>query len=161
MITGLLNDPKQHSDWINWKEAIEAELSSLKRREVFSNVIPTPPRSHPISFKWGFTLKQNENNEVARYKTRLVAQGFTQRPDVDFNEIYSPVMNGIMFRYLISLAIQKYMSLQLMDVVTGYLYWSLDLAIYMKVPDRISVLNKHVGRNMYRVKLNKSLYALK
>jgi hypothetical protein len=39
----------------------------------------------------------NENNEVVRYKARLVTQGFTQRPDIDFNETYSPVMNGITF----------------------------------------------------------------
>jgi hypothetical protein len=48
-----------------------------------------------------------------------------------------------------------------MDVVTTYLYGSLDLDIYMKVTDEISVLNANVGRNMYCVKLNKSLYGLK
>jgi hypothetical protein len=96
-----------------------------------------------------------------RYKTRLVAQGFTQRLDIDFNETYSPVMNGITFRYLISLVIQKCLSLQLMDVVTAYLYESLDSDIYMKVPDGISVPNANVGCNMYYVNLNKSLYGLK
>jgi hypothetical protein len=96
-----------------------------------------------------------------RYKVRLVAQGFTQRPSINFNETYSLVMNGITFRYLISLATQKRMSLQLMDVVTTYLYESLDSDIYMKVPDRISVPNANVKRNMYCVKLNKSLYGLK
>jgi hypothetical protein len=45
----------------------------------------------------GFVQKRNKNNEVVRYKVRLVAQGFTQRPGVDFNETYSPVMNGITF----------------------------------------------------------------
>jgi hypothetical protein len=30
-----------------------------------------------------------------RYKVRLVVQGFTQRPDIDFNETYSLVINGI------------------------------------------------------------------
>jgi hypothetical protein len=52
MVTDLLNDPdpktmadcKQRSDWIKWKEAIETELDSLRKREVFSKVIPTPPR---------------------------------------------------------------------------------------------------------------------
>jgi hypothetical protein len=39
-----------------------------------------------------------------RYKARLVAHGFTQRPDIDFNETYSLVMTRITFRYLISLA---------------------------------------------------------
>jgi hypothetical protein len=45
----------------------------------------------------GIHSKINENNEVVRYKTRLVAQGFTQRPDIDFNETYSLIMNGITF----------------------------------------------------------------
>jgi hypothetical protein len=96
-----------------------------------------------------------------RYKARLVAQGFTQRPDIDFNETYSSVMNGITFRYLISLATQKRLSVQLMDVVNAYLYGSLDSNIYIKNPDRIFVPNANVGRNMYCVKLNKSLYGLK
>jgi hypothetical protein len=105
IVTDLLNDPdpkimpecKQRTDWIKWKEAIEAELYLLRKREVFSNVIPTPPTTYPIGFKWIFIQKQNENNEVMRYKTRLVAQVFTQRSDIDFNETYSPVMNGITF----------------------------------------------------------------
>jgi hypothetical protein len=111
----LLSDPdpksmvecQQRSDWTKWKEAINSELSSLAKRKVFTSVIPTPPRIHLVGFKWVFTWKQNENNEVVRYKARLVAQGFTQRPGIDYNETYSPVMNGITFWYLISLVVQK------------------------------------------------------
>jgi hypothetical protein len=132
---------KRRSDWNKWKEAIKAELNSLKSRKVFTDVIPTPPRSFPVGFKLVFIQKRNENNEMVRYKTRLVAQGFTQRSGIDFNETYSPVINGITFRYLISLTIQNHLSLQLMDVVTAYLYGSLDSDIYMKVPDGISVPN--------------------
>ena len=29
---------------------------------------------------------------MVRYKARLVAQAFVQRPDIDFNETYSPVI---------------------------------------------------------------------
>jgi hypothetical protein len=85
MVADLLNDPdpktmtkcKQRSDWIKWKEAIEVELDSLRKREVFSNVIPTPPRTYPVRFKWVFIWKRHGNNDVVRYKARLVAQGFT------------------------------------------------------------------------------------
>jgi hypothetical protein len=70
-------------------------------------------------------------------------------------------MNEITFRYLISIAIQNHLSLQLMDVVTTYLYRTLDSDIYIKVRDGISVLNVHTNRNMYCVKLVKSLYGLK
>jgi hypothetical protein len=48
-----------------------------------------------------------------------------------------------------------------MDVMTAYLYRSLDSDIYMKVSDGISVLNANIRRNMYCVKLNKLLYGLK
>jgi hypothetical protein len=70
-------------------------------------------------------------------------------------------MNGINFRYLISLAIKKHLSLELIDVVTAYLYGSLDSDIYMKVLDGIFVPNRCVNRNMYYVKLVKSMYDLK
>ena len=81
--------------------------------------------------KWVFVRKRNENNEVVRYKARLVAQGFTQRPDIDYDDTYSPIMSGITFRYLISLAVQMNLSMQLMDVVTAYLYGSLVSDIYI------------------------------
>jgi hypothetical protein len=48
-----------------------------------------------------------------------------------------------------------------MDVVTAYLYETLDSDIYMKVSDEISVSNMNANCNMYCVKLVKSLYDLK
>jgi hypothetical protein len=95
--------------------------------------------------KWIFVHKRNENNEVVRYKARLVAQGFTQKPDIDFDETYSPAMSSIAFRYLISVAAQKGLSMHLMDVVS----------------EGIDTPNKNHSRNMYCIKLQKSLYGLK
>jgi hypothetical protein len=103
---------KKRSDWDKCKEAIEGEIASLNKRKVFSAVRPTTPVILPVGYKWVFVQKENENNEVVRYKARLVAQGFTQRPSVDFNETYSPVMSRITFRYLISLAVQNHLSMQ-------------------------------------------------
>jgi hypothetical protein len=61
------------SDWNKWKEAIEVELSSFKKRKVFTDVIPTSPRIFPVGFKWVFVQKKNENYEMVRYKVGLVA----------------------------------------------------------------------------------------
>ena len=148
-----MTECKKRSDWDKWKVAIETEIASLYKREVFSAVVPTPPGIFPMGYKWVFIRKRNENNEVMRYKAKLVAQGFTQRPSVDFNETCSPVMSGITFRYLISLAVQNRLSMQLMDVVTAYLYGSLDSFIYMKVPGGISIPNPKANCNLYCVKL--------
>jgi hypothetical protein len=96
-----------------------------------------------------------------RYKVRLVAQGFTQRPGIDYDETYSPVMSGIMFRYLISMAANLNLRMQLMDIVTAYLYGSLDSEIYMRVPEGLKILGPNPNRSMYSVRLQRSLYGLK
>ena len=57
-----------------------------------------------------------------RYKARLVQQGFSQRPCIDYKETYSLVVDAITFRYLISLAVFEGLDMRLMDVVTAYLY---------------------------------------
>ena len=70
-----------------------------------------------------------------RYKARLVTQGFSQRPGINYEETYSPVMDAITFRYLISLTVLEGLDIRLMDVVTAYLYGSLDANVYMKIPE--------------------------
>jgi len=75
---------------------------------------------------------RDESNVVVRYQARLVAQGITQRPSIDFDETYSPVMSGIMFLYVISMVAGLNLKMQMMDVVTAYLYGSLDSDIYTK-----------------------------
>jgi hypothetical protein len=117
---------RKRSDWDKWKAAIEAELRSLCKREVFGTAVPTPPNVIPVGCKWVFLRKRNEHGQVVRYKARLVAQEFTQRPCIDYDETYSLVMSDIMFRYLISMAANLNLKMQLMDVVTAYLYGSLD-----------------------------------
>ena len=98
-----------------------------------------------------------------RYKARLVAQGFSQRPGIDFDETYSPVVDASTFRYLISLVAQEGLKLHMMDVVTTYLYGSLDSDIYMKLPEGFNLPETHSlgSREEYSIKLNNSLYGLK
>ena len=117
-----VNECRQRHDWLKWKDAIQAELNSLEKRSVFGPVVQTPPNVNPVGYKWVFTRKRNEKNEIARYKARLVAQGFSQKPGIDYDETYSPVMDAITFRYLISLVISEKLDMRLMNVVTAYLY---------------------------------------
>ena len=44
-------------------------------------------------------------------------------------------MDAITFRYLIGLVVHENLEIHLMDVVTAYLYGSLDNEIYMKVSE--------------------------
>ena len=72
-------------------------------------------------------------------------------------------MDAITFRYLISLAVSKKLEMRLIDIVTAYLYGLLDSDIYMKIPkgfkmpEALSIKPKE----MYSIKLQRSLYGLK
>ena len=67
---------KRH-DWIKWKDAIQVELDSLNKRNVFGPIVLTPKDIKPVGYKWVFVRKRNEKNEITIYKSRLVAQGFS------------------------------------------------------------------------------------
>ena len=72
-----MEEYRHRNDLPKWKEAMQAELNSLMRREVFRPVVQKPKGVKPIGYKWVFVQKRNENNEIIRYKAQLVAQGFS------------------------------------------------------------------------------------
>ena len=62
----------------------QVQLDLVNKREVFGPTIITPEVVKPVGYKWVFVRKQNEKNKVMRYKTHLIAQGFSQRPGIDY-----------------------------------------------------------------------------
>ena len=71
-------------------------------------------------------------------------------------------MDTITFRYLICLAISERLDLCLMDVVTAYLYGSLDNDIYVKIPEGFQMPEETNSKycSIYSIKLQRSLYRL-
>ena len=62
------NECRQRNDWPKWREAMQAELHSLIKRDVFGLVVQTPASIKPVGNKWVFVRKRNENNDIIRYK---------------------------------------------------------------------------------------------
>ena len=67
----------------------------------------------------------------------------------------------ITFRFLISLVIFEKLEMRLMDIVTAYLYGSLDSDIYMTIPEGFKLPDACTPRNLFSIKLQRSLYGLK
>ena len=130
---------------------------------MFGHVALTPPHVKHVGYMWVFVMKRNEKNEILRYKACLVVQGFSQRLGIDYEETYSPVMDVITFRYLISLIVSEKLNIQLMNVVTEYFYGDLDTEIYMKVPERLPFTDSNSSRprSTLSIRLKRSLYGLK
>ena len=111
----------------------------------------------PVGYKWVFVRKRNENNEIVRYKARLVTQGFSQRPNIDYEETYSPMMDAITFRFLIGLVVSETLDMRLMNVVASYLYGSLEKDIHMKILEGFTMPKAFCNepRSVYSIKLKK------
>ena len=72
-------------------------------------------------------------------------------------------MDAITFCFLISLAFLERLDMRLMDVITTYLYGSMDNDIYMKILEgfKLPEANSKKPHSMYSIKLQRSLYGLK
>ena len=56
----------------------------------------------------GFTIKQTPEGKINRYNARLVAKGYSQTYDIDYDETFAHVAKMSIVRTLISLAMNKY-----------------------------------------------------
>ena len=72
-------------------------------------------------------------------------------------------MDAITFRFLISLAVSEELDMCLMDVITAYLYGSIDNDIHMKIPEgfKLPEAVSTKPRSMFSFKLQRSFYGLK
>jgi len=57
---------------------------------------------HALHNKWVYQLKE-ENDGTKRYKAGLVVKGFQQREVIDFNEIFSLVVELTTIKYVLSI----------------------------------------------------------
>ncbi|KAL2248364.1 UNVERIFIED_CONTAM: hypothetical protein Sindi_2688700 [Sesamum indicum] len=63
-----MKEYRHRNDWKSWKKAIQDELDSLNKREVFEPIAPTLKGVKPVGYKWVFIRKRNERNECLRYR---------------------------------------------------------------------------------------------
>ena len=83
---GTLDKAKSRADWPKWQHALEVEYNSLRKHRVFGPTV-TNLDKRPIGHMLIFTKKFDASGNITRYKVRLVAQGFSQRPGIDFDQI--------------------------------------------------------------------------
>ena len=124
-------------------------MGSLRLNEVWE-LVELPPNRRIIGSKWVFKRKVDADEEVERYKARLVAQGCSQRFGLDYEETFSPVVRLESIRSAIALGAQHKLQLRQMDLSTAFLHGELTEKVYMKQPK--GSLSK--GRNIWYVNSN-------
>jgi hypothetical protein len=56
-------------------------------------VVPWPRGYNVVTSQWVFTYKFLSNRTFDRYKVHWVLRGFTQRPGVDYDDTFIPLVN--------------------------------------------------------------------
>lgn len=138
-----------------WKQAIEDEMLSLKKNRTWE-LCELPKDRKAIGCKWTFKAKTDSNGNVARFKARLVAQGFSQKFGTDYDQVFAPVAKQTTFRTLLVIASKENLIVQHIDAKAAFLNGELEETIYMKQPPGFEE-----GEPNLVCKLKKSLYGLK
>jgi Reverse transcriptase (RNA-dependent DNA polymerase) len=115
--------------------------------------MPLPPGKKAVGCKWVFTVKQNPEGRVERYKARLMAKGDSQTYDIDYDETFAPVAKMSTIRTLVSLVANEGWKYHQLDVKNVFLHGDLLEKVYMKIPLKFGT-NQTVGkvissRNLY------------
>jgi len=86
------NEAEVHGspDWPKWHDAMRQEVRELKAKSTWQLVNPLT-NANIVGSRWTYRLKRDVNGTIVRYKARLVAQGFTQAPGVDYQETFALV----------------------------------------------------------------------
>ena len=77
-------------------------------------------------------IKLNQEGDIQKHKTSLVARGFTQKPGIDFYETFSPVARLETIRTVIVVAAQKKWKIFQPDVKSTFQNGKLDEEIYVE-----------------------------
>jgi len=135
---------------------MEDEYAALQANHTW-DLVPHPTKANVVTRKWIFKHKFNADGSLERYKAHWVFRGFTQCPDVDYDETFSPVVKPATVRTVITLAHSKDWPIHQLDVKNAFLHGTLSETVYCSQPTGFadSALPEHVCR------LNKSLYGLK
>jgi len=149
-----INEAKNSSDWTHWRQAINEELISMKKHEVWDTV-SRPKDKRVIKCKWIFDIKEDPNTGQQRYKARLVALGCGQRPGVDYGETFAPVVRTETVRLLFNISAQENRMIKIYDIKTAFLHGNIREEIFMELPDGLRDNKGQV------CKLKKSIYGLK
>ncbi|KAJ3484899.1 hypothetical protein NLJ89_g11945 [Agrocybe chaxingu] len=105
-----------------WVAAMKREATSLEGMKAFW-ACALPDGKRLIDVKWVFDFKYDEDGKriPGMEKARLVARGFTQRPD-DFGETYAPVAKIASIRIILAWAARRDAHIFQFDVSTAFLH---------------------------------------
>ena len=103
-----------------WQIAMKNELDALSKNHTW-DLVTLPLGKFVVGCKWIYKIKTRFDGSIEHYKTRLVAKGFTQEYEIDYEETFAPVARISFVRALLIVAAASKWDLFQMDVKNAFL----------------------------------------
>lgn len=139
-----------------WRACMSDELDAFARNQTLE-LIPCQTHQNIVGCRWLYKNQYFANGRHRCRKFRLVAKGYNQERDRDYNDTFSPVIKTTTIRLILDIAVTCSWPVLQLDVNNAFLQGTLDDEVYMEqLPGFIDPDNPtHVCR------LRKAIYGLK
>jgi hypothetical protein len=115
-----LAEAKRGGDWPLWEKAIHEELATLEAAGTWE-LTERPEGANVIGSKWVFKAKRDAAGKIVRYKARLVAQGFSQIPGINYFNMFVLVARLASIRTVLTFAASEDLETGQIDIKGAYL----------------------------------------
>ena len=109
------------------------ELDAFHKNHTW-DMVDLPPGQSVVGYRWVYKIKTKADGFFERYKALLVAKGFTQEYDIDYEETFAPVARLTSVSCLIVVAAVRRWPLYQMDMKNAFLNGYLQEEMYMQPP---------------------------
>ncbi|GJV38486.1 retrovirus-related pol polyprotein from transposon TNT 1-94 [Tanacetum coccineum] len=140
----------------SWLIAMQEEFNQFISNDVWE-LVPNLMDMTIIGTKWVYRNKLDENGVMSRNKARLVAQGYNQQEEIDYDKTYASVARLESLRILLAYTCALDFKLFQMDVKSAFLNGFINEEVYVAQPS--GFIDFARPNHVYRLK--KALYGLK
>ena len=146
-----VNDPKYSK---KWRAAMAEEMLTLHENQTFKEVI-APDGANIVSCKWVYTIKTDNDNNIERFKARLVARGFSQVYGEDYHQTFAPTVRMDTLRLFLATVAAEDLQCSQFDIKNAFTESHLKETIFLQPPPGLNVKKGYVWQAL------RSLYGLK
>jgi hypothetical protein len=117
----------------SWRNTMEEEMKCIPKNGMWE-LSSLLAGHHVIGLKWVYKVKRCPSGNVVKHKARLFAKGYAQRQGVDFDEVFTHVVQLETIRLPITIVAHRGWTVHHIDVKYAFLNGELAEEVYMHQP---------------------------